>query len=146
MSTAFYTHPDCRLHQMGRGHPECPERLDAIADHLRATGLDIALDMRDAPFDVVKLPVTFVLRSATAYDDAVIAAGVGFARAIGAETVAEGIETVVLRDRVRALGIDIGQGFLWSPIVRAEQLPEVIGAIGINGAIPRPIAGRVPTL
>src|SRR5882762_6855368 len=49
MSTAFYTHPDCRLHQMGRGHPECPERLDAIADHLRATGLDIALDMRDAP-------------------------------------------------------------------------------------------------
>jgi len=34
---------------MGPGHPECPQRLDAIADHLRATGLDIALDMRDAP-------------------------------------------------------------------------------------------------
>jgi len=49
MSTAFYSHPDCRLHQMGRGHPECPERLDAIADHLRSIGLDIALDMRDAP-------------------------------------------------------------------------------------------------
>jgi acetoin utilization deacetylase AcuC-like enzyme len=49
MSTAFYSHPDCRLHQMGRGHPECPERLDAITDHLRSTGLDIALDMRDAP-------------------------------------------------------------------------------------------------
>src|SRR5438105_733020 len=49
MSTAFYTHPDCRLHEMGRGHPECPQRLDAIADHLRATGLDVALEMRDAP-------------------------------------------------------------------------------------------------
>ncbi|HJV61228.1 MAG TPA: histone deacetylase family protein [Albitalea sp.] len=49
MSTAFYTHPDCRLHDMGRGHPECPQRLDAIADQLRASGLDIALDMRDAP-------------------------------------------------------------------------------------------------
>ncbi len=34
---------------MGEGHPECPQRLDAIADHLRATGLDIALDWRDAP-------------------------------------------------------------------------------------------------
>jgi len=34
---------------MGRGHPECPARLDAICDHLRATGLDIALAMRDAP-------------------------------------------------------------------------------------------------
>jgi acetoin utilization deacetylase AcuC-like enzyme len=49
MSTAYYSHPDCRRHEMGRGHPECPERLDAIADHLRATGLDVALDFRDAP-------------------------------------------------------------------------------------------------
>ena len=49
MATAFYSHPDCRLHEMGAGHPECPQRLDAIADHLRATGLDIALEMRDAP-------------------------------------------------------------------------------------------------
>jgi len=49
MSTAFYSHPDCRRHDMGTGHPECPQRLDAIADQLRATGLDIALDFRDAP-------------------------------------------------------------------------------------------------
>jgi len=49
MSTAFYTHSDCRLHDMGRGHPECPQRLDAIQDHLRSTGLDVALDLRDAP-------------------------------------------------------------------------------------------------
>ena len=34
---------------MGHGHPECPQRLDAIADFLRATGLDMAIDMRDAP-------------------------------------------------------------------------------------------------
>ena len=34
---------------MGPGHPECPQRLDAITDHLLATGLDIALDFRDAP-------------------------------------------------------------------------------------------------
>jgi acetoin utilization deacetylase AcuC-like enzyme len=49
MSTAFYSHPDCRQHEMGPGHPECPQRLDAITDHLRATGLDIALEMREAP-------------------------------------------------------------------------------------------------
>jgi len=49
MATAYYSHPDCRLHDMGRGHPECPQRLDAIHDHLRATGLDVALDFRDAP-------------------------------------------------------------------------------------------------
>ena len=49
MSTVFYSHPDCRGHDMGAGHPECPQRLDAITDHLLAIGLDIALDFRDAP-------------------------------------------------------------------------------------------------
>ena len=49
MSTAFFTHPECRLHDMGPGHPECPQRLDAITDHLRATGLDMALAFHDAP-------------------------------------------------------------------------------------------------
>ena len=34
---------------MGAGHPECPQRLDAISDHLRATGLDLFLDHQDAP-------------------------------------------------------------------------------------------------
>jgi acetoin utilization deacetylase AcuC-like enzyme len=47
MSTAFYTHAECRMHDMGAGHPECPQRLDAIADHLLATGLDVALDFRE---------------------------------------------------------------------------------------------------
>ncbi len=49
MSTAFFTHPDCRRHDMGAGPPECPQRLDAIEDHLIATGLDIALTRHDAP-------------------------------------------------------------------------------------------------
>ena len=49
MTTAFYSHPDCRLHDMGAGHPECPQRLDAISDHLIATGLDIMLQHEEAP-------------------------------------------------------------------------------------------------
>ncbi|MDE2456218.1 MAG: histone deacetylase family protein, partial [Burkholderiales bacterium] len=54
MTTAFYSHAECRLHDMGPGHPECPQRLDAINDHLRATGLDIALDFREAPLATVE--------------------------------------------------------------------------------------------
>jgi len=34
---------------MGAGHPECPQRLDAISDQLLASGLDMALEHRDAP-------------------------------------------------------------------------------------------------
>ena len=49
MSTAYYSHSDCRLHDMGRGHPECPERLDAIEDHLIAQRLLDVLDRRVAP-------------------------------------------------------------------------------------------------
>jgi acetoin utilization deacetylase AcuC-like enzyme len=49
MTTAYFSHPDCRAHDMGRGHPECPARLDAIEDHLLASGLEVALTRLDAP-------------------------------------------------------------------------------------------------
>jgi acetoin utilization deacetylase AcuC-like enzyme len=49
MTTAYYSHPECHGHDMGAGHPECPKRLDAIDDHLIATGLDVVLQRRDAP-------------------------------------------------------------------------------------------------
>ncbi len=35
---------------MGPGHPECPQRLDAIDDYLLATGLDVALERHEAPY------------------------------------------------------------------------------------------------
>jgi acetoin utilization deacetylase AcuC-like enzyme len=47
--TGYFSHPDCRRHEMGAGHPECPERLDAIEDRLLATGVMDALDRREAP-------------------------------------------------------------------------------------------------
>ena len=50
MSTAYFTHADCRRHDMGQGHPECPARLDAIEDHFLATGLaDVLARHDDAP-------------------------------------------------------------------------------------------------
>ncbi len=39
MTTAYYSPPECRLHDMGAGHPECPQRLDAIAEQVQASGL-----------------------------------------------------------------------------------------------------------
>jgi acetoin utilization deacetylase AcuC-like enzyme len=47
--TGYFTHSDCRRHNMGQGHPECPERLDAIEDRLLVSGVDLALDRREAP-------------------------------------------------------------------------------------------------
>jgi acetoin utilization deacetylase AcuC-like enzyme len=48
-TTGYFTHADCRRHEMGPGHPECPERLDAIEDRLLASGVADALDRREAP-------------------------------------------------------------------------------------------------
>lgn len=47
--TGYFTHPDCRKHEMGAGHPECPERLDAIEDRLLISGVGLALERREAP-------------------------------------------------------------------------------------------------
>ena len=49
MTTGFYTHRDCHLHEMGDGHPECPERLEAINDRLIASGLNDFLTHLEAP-------------------------------------------------------------------------------------------------
>jgi len=46
-ATGYFTHRDFWQHEMGAGHPECPERLDAIQDRLLVTGLDHALDRRE---------------------------------------------------------------------------------------------------
>ena len=45
-ATGYYIHSDCKLHNMGAGHPECPERIDAIEDRLLITGVADALDRR----------------------------------------------------------------------------------------------------
>nr|WP_315206829.1 histone deacetylase family protein [uncultured Albidiferax sp.] len=46
--TGYYTHPACRKHEMGAGHPECPARLDAIDDRLLITGVGDALEHLEA--------------------------------------------------------------------------------------------------
>ncbi len=47
--TGYFTHGDCRKHEMGRGHPECPERLDAIHDRLLVSGVMDVLEHCDVP-------------------------------------------------------------------------------------------------
>ncbi|MCX7235256.1 MAG: histone deacetylase family protein, partial [Burkholderiales bacterium] len=47
-NTGYFTHPDCRKHDMGPGHPERPERLDAIEERLLSSGLGQLLQRREA--------------------------------------------------------------------------------------------------
>ena len=48
-ATGYFTHALCAKHDMGEGHPECPERLGAIWDRLLASGVADALQLHEAP-------------------------------------------------------------------------------------------------
>lgn len=52
--TAYITHSDCFQHNMGTGHPECPERLIAIRDQLMASQLMDSLNEVEAPVADIK--------------------------------------------------------------------------------------------
>ena len=52
-TTGYFTHKDCWKHEMGPGHPECPERLDAIEDRLLISGVGDALQRREAPLAAI---------------------------------------------------------------------------------------------
>jgi acetoin utilization deacetylase AcuC-like enzyme len=49
MTTAYITHPDCLRHEMGAGHPENPERLNAVSEHMKSSGLLAELRSLEAP-------------------------------------------------------------------------------------------------
>jgi len=101
MTTAYYTHPDCRAHDMGRGHPECPQRLDAIEDYLLASGLDVALERHEAP--LVDL------------DDVALAHASGYANELG-----DLLERVQADGRMRAIDPDtIACAGTWAAVQRA---------------------------
>ena len=49
MTTALIAHRDTVLHEISPGHPECPERIDAIGERLMHEGLFDLLSHHEAP-------------------------------------------------------------------------------------------------
>jgi acetoin utilization deacetylase AcuC-like enzyme len=49
MTTAYITHSDCLRHDMGAGHPECPDRLNSVNEAMRASGLLADVRCLEAP-------------------------------------------------------------------------------------------------
>jgi EAL domain-containing protein (putative c-di-GMP-specific phosphodiesterase class I) len=57
-----------------------------------------------------------------------VTATLAFARALGLSVTAEGVETTDQLHRLRKLGCQQGQGFLFSRPVAAADLPALFGA------------------
>lgn len=49
MNTALISHRECIKHEISQGHPECPQRIDAINDQLMKQGIFDYLHHREAP-------------------------------------------------------------------------------------------------
>jgi EAL domain-containing protein (putative c-di-GMP-specific phosphodiesterase class I) len=108
---------------------------------LRQHGVRIAVDdfgtgysslswIRQFPVDILKLARDFVVDgdaddSDWAFAHAIVVMG----RTLGLEIVAEGIETSSQHERLKALGCDYGQGFLFGRATYAERLPALVKAI-----------------
>ena len=107
---------------------------------LRNLGVSIALDdfgtgysslsyLRKFPFDHIKIDRSFVTDMTTQGDQiAIIQAVLSISRALGMSVTAEGIETTVQRDFLKALGCDNAQGFYFGRPMPFEQIADVMAA------------------
>ncbi|HEU5355428.1 MAG TPA: EAL domain-containing protein [Actinocrinis sp.] len=85
------------------------------------TGYSSLMHLRQAPVNILKIDRVFVTELDQAgQDQAIVAAVIAMARALGLTTIGEGIETVEQYNELCELGCDQGQGYLFSPPMTAE--------------------------
>ena len=116
---------------------------EALMQRLRKLGCGVALDdfgtglsslsyLRSMPVSMLKIDGSFVrdiLRDERA--ESMVRAIAQLARAMNITTVAEYVETEEIRTRVRALGVDYGQGFA---IARPVPVGEVLDVLPVLAA------------
>jgi EAL domain-containing protein (putative c-di-GMP-specific phosphodiesterase class I) len=114
------------------------EQTLSMLRRLHQLGVSIALDdfgtgysslsyLRKFPLDKLKIDRSFVTDIATRSDQvAIIQAVLSIARALGISVTAEGVETVIQKDFLQALGCDNAQGYLFGKPVPYEALVEIV--------------------
>jgi diguanylate cyclase (GGDEF)-like protein len=110
----------------------------SILRQLKQLGVRISMDdfgtgysslsyLRSFPFDKIKVDRSFVSDLADGTEHVVIVqAVVSIANALGMTTLAEGIETIGQHEFLAALGCEEGQGYLFSPPVPIDSVPDII--------------------
>jgi EAL domain-containing protein (putative c-di-GMP-specific phosphodiesterase class I) len=111
----------------------------SVLDALASVGVRIAIDdfgtgysslasLQQMPASHLKIDRSFISDLEAPAGRAIVRAIVGVAKALGLRTIAEGIEEEHQLQRLRALGVDLGQGFLLGRPVPADALPDLDGA------------------
>ncbi len=117
---------------------EDPVRSHQMMHKIAGLGVTLAVDdfgtgytsmsqLESMPLSTLKIDRSFTRRLADDPGGAtLVKAMVDLAHEFGLEVVAEGVEDSEVTDRLRELGCDIGQGYLWSRPVASDALPEVL--------------------
>jgi diguanylate cyclase (GGDEF)-like protein/PAS domain S-box-containing protein len=139
-----------------------PETARGVLESLRGLGVEVSLDdfgtgysslayLRLLPFGTLKIDRSFVQNmTKDAGHQAIVTAVIDLANALGAKTIAEGVETAADLTLLRHLGCRAGQGFYWSPAVSPPDLAALISALPggrflIGDGAPQAPSGRLPT-
>jgi EAL domain-containing protein (putative c-di-GMP-specific phosphodiesterase class I) len=116
-------------------HPDILRQLERIRD----LGVEMGLDdfgtgyaslthLRRLPLSFVKIDQSFVQGlGIDDEDERIVAAVVDLAANLGLRSIAEGVETPSQRDRLRDLGCDQAQGFLFGRPMPGSQVPAAVG-------------------
>jgi diguanylate cyclase (GGDEF)-like protein/PAS domain S-box-containing protein len=93
------------------------------------TGYSSLDHLREMPADILKIDRSFVAgMAANSPDSALVAAAIAMGRALDMVVVAEGIETSGQVSDLRELGCSLGQGYLFSRPVPAEEFDALLEA------------------
>ncbi len=105
----------------------------------RRLGVRLALDdfgtgasslgyLKRAPFETIKIDPGFLrgAMSADSRNSDLIGAIVALAKALGMQTVAEGVEAMDELELVRERGVDLVQGFVYSPPMAADEVDDYL--------------------
>jgi diguanylate cyclase (GGDEF)-like protein/PAS domain S-box-containing protein len=117
---------------------EDPARSLATLRELKGLGIKLALDdfgmgysslsyLKHFPVDSIKLDRSFISGLGhNRQDTAVVYAAVSFAKALHLTITAEGIENNAQVEQLRALGCELGQGFLFSKPLPSWEMAEYL--------------------
>jgi len=115
--------------------------VETVLRSLSESGVAIALDdfgtgyaslshLSQFPIDLLKIDRSFVRQLGKGAEaEAISAAVINLGHCLGMEVVAEGVETAAQECRLVALGCDLGQGYLYSMALPAEDVTAALSQV-----------------
>ena len=116
-----------------------PQRSAEVLQELARMGFKLSIDdfgtgysslayLHRFPFDTLKVDRSFVIRLAAGHEaQEIVRTIVGLALALGKQTLAEGVEDEKQAALLAQLGVQVGQGWLFSKALPPAQATEAIG-------------------